>query len=77
MKTAGVKMDIENDTASIFGKEVTLNLTASGHYSFPIKGTRKVWVTKVLYKGKEAAVNKCNTQQIQLKTVLHDKVCVT
>ena len=49
-RTAGVIMDLENDMVSIFGKEVTLNLTASGYYSFPIKGIKKVLVTKVLYK---------------------------
>ena len=30
MITAGVKMDMENDTANIFGKVVALNLTTSG-----------------------------------------------
>ena len=74
MKTAGVKMDLENDTATILGKEVTLNLTASGNYSVPINRTRKEMVTKVLYTGKEAAVDKCNTQQEKLSTVPNDKV---
>ena len=41
MKTGGVKMTLEKDTATIFKKEVTLNLTTSGHYSVPIKVTRK------------------------------------
>ena len=41
MKTSGVKMDLEKDTATILGKEVTLKLTTSGHYSVPIKRTRK------------------------------------
>ena len=41
MKTAGVKMDLQNDTANIPRKEVTLNLSASGHYSVPINRTRK------------------------------------
>ena len=36
MKTAGVKMDMENDTANIFGKDVSLNLKTSGHYCIPI-----------------------------------------
>ena len=31
MKSAGVKLDLENDTANIFGKDVMLNLTNSGH----------------------------------------------
>ena len=41
MKTAGVKMDLQNDTANIPRKEVTLNLSASGHYSVPINRTMK------------------------------------
>ena len=41
MKPAGVKMDLENDTATIFGKEATLNITASGHNSVPVNRTRK------------------------------------
>ena len=63
MKTGSVKMDLEKDTATIFGKEVTLNLTTSGHYSVPIKRRRKELVTKVLYAGKGKTINKCNTQQ--------------
>ena len=74
MKTAGVKMNLENDTATIFGKEVTLNLTASGHYSVPINRTRKKMVTKVLDTGKEVAINKCNPQQEKQKRALNDKV---
>ena len=74
MKTAGVKMDLENDTATIFRKEVTLNLTASGHYSVPINRTRKELVTKVLNTGKEAAINKRNPQQEKRKIALNDKV---
>ena len=41
MKAAGIKMDLENDTATIFGKEETLNITSSGHYSVPVNRTRK------------------------------------
>ena len=29
MKTAGVKMDLESDTAQIFDKDIALNLTTS------------------------------------------------
>ena len=36
MKSAGVKLDLENDKANIFGKDVMLNLTNSGHYCIPI-----------------------------------------
>ena len=32
MKNAGIKFDLENDTAIIMGKEIALNLTSSGHY---------------------------------------------
>ena len=27
-----MKMDLEKDTATIFGKDIALNLTSSGHY---------------------------------------------
>jgi len=47
MKTAGVKMDLENDTATIFGKEVVLNLTSSGHYCIPIDKSEKIPVENV------------------------------
>lgn len=36
MKKAGVKMDLKNDTAVIFGEKVSLNFTASGHYCIPL-----------------------------------------
>ena len=36
MKKMKVKMDMENDTAEIFGKTVFLNHTSSGHYCIPI-----------------------------------------
>ena len=39
MKTAGVKIDLTNDTANIFGKSVMLNTTSSGHYCVPIRKT--------------------------------------
>ena len=74
MKTAGVKMDLENDTATIFGKEVILNLTASGHYSVPINRTGKELVTKVFNTGKDAAIYKCNPKQEKRKTALDEKV---
>ena len=47
MKTAGVKMDLENDTANIFGKDVALNLTNSGHYCIPIDKAEKITVAEV------------------------------
>ena len=42
MKKAGVKMDLENNTAVIMGKEVALNITSSGHYCIPIDKTETV-----------------------------------
>ena len=36
MKTTVVKMDMENDVAKIFGKDVALHPTTSGHYFIPI-----------------------------------------
>ena len=37
MKKAGaIKMDLENDTATIMGNGVTLNFTNSGNYCIPI-----------------------------------------
>ncbi|KAK6191181.1 hypothetical protein SNE40_002919 [Patella caerulea] len=36
MKSAGVKLDLENDTALIYGNKVNLDLTSSGHYCVPI-----------------------------------------
>lgn len=47
MKNAGVKMNLENDTAVILGKEVALNLTASGHYCIPIDKTQTLPVNEV------------------------------
>ena len=36
MKKAEMKLDIVNDKAKIFGKEVKLENTSSGHYSIPL-----------------------------------------
>ena len=47
MKTAGVKMNLENDTANIFGKDIALNLTNSGHYCIPIDKAEKITVAEV------------------------------
>ena len=47
METAEVKMDLENDTAQIFDKDIALNLTTSGHYCIPIDGAEKIPVQKV------------------------------
>ena len=47
MKTAGVKMDLESDTAMIFGKDVALNMTTSGHYCIPIDRAEKIPVEEL------------------------------
>ena len=47
MKTAGVKMDLENDTVNIFGKDIALNLINSGHYCIPIDRAEKITVAEV------------------------------
>lgn len=47
MKKAKIKMDLENDTAIILGKEVALNLTSSGHYCIPIDKTETVSTQEV------------------------------
>ena len=36
MKKAGVKLDLVNDSAEIFGKHIPLNHTESGHYCIPL-----------------------------------------
>ena len=47
MKTAGIKLDLENDNAIIMGKEMALNLTSSGHYCIGIDKNEKVPVENV------------------------------
>ena len=47
MKKAAIKMDLENDTATIMGKKVALNLTTSGHYCILIDKTEAVPVETV------------------------------
>ena len=47
MKTAGVKMDLESDIAKIFGKDIALNLTTSGHYCIPIDREEKIPVEEI------------------------------
>ena len=42
MKTAGVKLNLENGIANIFRKEITLNLTTSGHYIVPMKNKERI-----------------------------------
>lgn len=47
MKTAGVKMNLEDDTAEILGKTMNLNLTSSGHYCIPIDKAEMIPVEEV------------------------------
>ena len=47
MKNAGVKMDLEYDSAEIFGQDVALNLTSSGHNCIPIDKNEKIPVETV------------------------------
>ena len=47
MKKAAVKMDQENDTATIMGKEVALNLTTSGQYCIPIDKSEEVPIENI------------------------------
>ena len=48
MKKAGVKIYLENDSATIFGKDVALNLTTSGQYCIPIYTTEEIAVEGLL-----------------------------
>ena len=42
MKKAEVKMNLKDDTAEIFGIDIALNLTTSGHYCVPIDRSSEV-----------------------------------
>lgn len=55
MKKAGVKMDLENDTATILGKEIALNLTTAGHYCVPIDKCETVAVSDVCKEETQAS----------------------
>lgn len=37
MKRFEMKLDLENDTANIFGKKIVLDTTSSGHYCLPLR----------------------------------------
>ncbi|ESO92681.1 hypothetical protein LOTGIDRAFT_175676 [Lottia gigantea] len=70
MKSAQVKLDLENDMAVIFGEEVILNLTSSGHYCVPIDKCDKLNVESVFairidesdYKSQKEALLKLHRQ---------------
>lgn len=55
MKKAGVKMDLENDTATILGKEIALNLTTAGHYCVPVDKCG-LWLCQMYAKRKHKPV---------------------
>ena len=48
MKRAGVKLDLENDSAKIFWKDVALCLNLSGHYCIPIDRAEQIPVEEVV-----------------------------
>ena len=50
MKTANVKINLEKDTATMFGKDISLNLnsTSPGHNCIPIDKTGKIPIKEVL-----------------------------
>jgi len=81
MKTAGVKLDLENDTAIIMGKEIALNLTSSGHYCIPIDKNEKVSVENVCSVRLDEMDNKKRYDTLlKLQTVCtsaKEKVCGT
>ena len=47
MKKAEVKLDMSNDMAEIFGVQLPLNHTSSGHYAIPIDKVREIPVESV------------------------------
>ena len=47
LKTANTKLNLEQDTAEIFGTEVPLNFTSSGHYCIPIDKRDEVTMEEV------------------------------
>ena len=40
MKKAGMMIDFTNDSAQIFGFDINLEITSSGHYTIPLSKTR-------------------------------------
>ena len=47
LKKAKAKLNLERDTAELFGTEVPLNFTSSGHYCIPVDGRVGVKVHEV------------------------------
>ena len=42
MEQAGMNLNFEDDTASVFTKTVSLVVTKSGHYAIPLTGSCKI-----------------------------------
>ena len=84
MKKAKMKLDLENDSASIFGKEVQLQCTSSGHYCVPIdqvkvnvEETSSVLMSTQQSKDKMSVIEKLHKQFAhptakRLKSLLED-----
>ena len=57
MKKTKIKLDLENDSAEIYGKQIALNHTTSGHYCIPIDKSSipisNVYAVKLHQLGKE------------------------
>lgn len=66
MKTASVKMDLENDTVNIFGQDIALNLTNAGHYCIPIDKAEKITVAEV-FSAQVEKMDRNNTYKMLLK----------
>ena len=67
MKEAGVKLDLENDTAVIMGQNVALNFTTSGHYCIPVDKSETVPVEEVnLIKLEELEPEKLKSALLKL-----------
>ncbi|CAC5411356.1 unnamed protein product [Mytilus coruscus] len=69
MKKAKMKLDLENDSANIFGKDVQLQCTSSGHYCVPIdqlkiyiKVTATALVATQMTKDKTKIIEKLHKQ---------------
>lgn len=73
MKNAGVRMDLEHDRAEIFGRDVALNFTSSGHYCIPIDKTQDIPV-KSMCAIKLDAIDEKERPKILLK--LH-RICTS
>ena len=63
------KMDLENDSDTIIGKEVALNLTTSGHHCIPKDKSEEVSVESVCAV-KLDALNRQDTTIHYIKTLL-------